>query len=189
MALVLTLIIFIFGARLVSADDWDINRLMRSLAQNQGSRATFAEKKFLAVLDAPVESSGELLYRAPGYFEKITLRPKPESLILDRNVLTIVRGSRANILPLQNYPEIGAVVGSIIGTLTGDRALLEQTYRLNLEGDEARWILTLVPSEHEFVAVVQKIRMYGAGGVVKIVEMLQADGDRSVMSIEIVKTP
>jgi len=178
-----------FYVRPATADNWDINQLMHGLSQNQGGRATFVEKKFLAVLDAPVESSGDLLYRAPDHLEKITRRPKLESLILDRDVLTIVRGSRTHTLSLRNYPEIDAVVGSIRGTLAGDRALLEQTYRLSLEGDETRWILTLTPVEREVVAVVQKIRMYGAGGAVKSIEMLQADGDRSVMSIEIVKTP
>jgi outer membrane lipoprotein-sorting protein len=189
MAWVLMSLLTIFGAHPALADAWGINQLMRSLAQNKGSGATFVEKKFIAVLDAPVESSGDLIYRAPDHLEKITRRPKFETLILDREVLTIVRGAKTHTLPLQNYPEISAVVGSIRGTLAGDRALLEQTYHLTLEGDEARWILTLDPAAGEFVAIVRKIRIFGVAGVVNSIEMLQADGDRSVMSIESVKTP
>lgn len=188
MGWVLMSIILVSGARLALADDWDINHLMRSLALNKGGNATFIEKKFIAVLDAPVESSGELFYLAPDRLEKITVRPKAESLILDREVLIITRGAKTHTFRLQNYPEIGAVVGSIRGTLAGDRIMLEQSYHLSLEGDEARWVLTLDPAARELVAIVRKIRIFGVGGVVHSIEMLQADGDRSVMSIEPVKT-
>ena len=49
---------------------WDIDQLMQSLALVRSSQATFSEKKFIAILDKPVESSGELFYNAPDRLEK-----------------------------------------------------------------------------------------------------------------------
>ena len=40
---------------------WDVQQLMDLLAQNQSGRTTFIEKKYIAILDKPVESSGELV--------------------------------------------------------------------------------------------------------------------------------
>ena len=58
----------------------DLDKLMGLLAQRQHGHVTFVEEHFLAVLDRPVESSGELLYDAPDHLEKRTLKlrsPRP----------------------------------------------------------------------------------------------------------------
>ena len=57
-----------------------------------------------------MESSGELSYVAPDRLEKRTLKPKPESMVLDGGTLTLERGGRKRSLPLADYPEVGAFV-------------------------------------------------------------------------------
>src|ERR1017187_1812784 len=68
------------------AAEWDIDQLMRGLAQIHSDHSSFVEKKSIAMLDKPVESSGELFYTAPDHLEKRTTKPKPESMILDGTV-------------------------------------------------------------------------------------------------------
>jgi len=169
--------------------DWDIDRLMRGLAQTRSDRATFVEKKFIAILDRPVESSGELVYIAPGHLVKRTLKPKPESMTVDADVLTIERGRQKHRLQLQEYPELAAFIDSIRGTLAGDRKALERNYRLSLDGTLERWTLELVPANEKMLAVIKNIRIAGARDVVRSVEIFQADGDRSLMLIEKAPAP
>ena len=163
---------------------FDLGQLMQTLAQNRGDRALFVEKKYLAVLDKPVESSGELLYVAPDRLEKRTFKPRPESLVLEGGLLTIERGKQKHQLALQDYPEVAAFVESIRGTLAGDRKALERVYGLRLEGTPERWTLYLLPSDPKMAALVSRISIAGVRGDVRSIEILQADGDRSVMSIE-----
>ena len=73
---------------------WDVTQLMQGLAKNKSGRASFVEKKYIALLEAPVESSGELLYTAPDRLEKRTLKPRPESLLIEGGSLTVERGKR-----------------------------------------------------------------------------------------------
>jgi outer membrane lipoprotein-sorting protein len=82
----------------------DVAQLMQGLAQARSGHAVFTEKKFIAMLDKPVESSGELFYRAPDRLEKRTLKPKPESMILDGDTIVIERGRQKHTLQLQDYP-------------------------------------------------------------------------------------
>ena len=56
---------------------WDVAQLMTELARNRGGQALFTEKKYIALLDKPVISSGEMRYTAPDYLEKRTLLPRP----------------------------------------------------------------------------------------------------------------
>ncbi|MBU4096958.1 MAG: outer membrane lipoprotein carrier protein LolA, partial [Gammaproteobacteria bacterium] len=74
------------------AADWDIDQLMRDLAQTRSGHARFVERKSIAMLDKPVESSGELLYTAPDHLEKRTFKPKAESMTVDAGTLIIERG-------------------------------------------------------------------------------------------------
>jgi hypothetical protein len=166
------------------AADWDIDQLMRGLAQNRSGRASFVEKKSIAMLDKPVESSGELVYTAPGHLEKRTLKPKPESMTVDAGTLIIERGRQKHHLQLQDYPELGAFIDSIRGTLAGDRKALERNYRLSLDGTAEHWTLQLLPVDEKMQAVVKRIRIAGVRDAVRSIEITHADGDSSLMLIE-----
>ena len=168
---------------------WDVQQLMDSLAQNKSGRATFVEKKYIAVLDKPVESSGELIYTAPDGLEKRTLKPRPESMTVKGGELFVERGRQKHNLQLQAYPELAAFIDSIRGTLAGDRKALERNYRLSVEGTAERWTLQLQPLDEKMQAVVQRIGISGVRQQVRSIEIIQADGDRSVMAIENLATP
>ncbi len=171
------------------AAEWDIDQLMRGLAQIRSGHARFVEKKSIAILDKPVESSGELFYTAPDYLEKRTIKPKPESMILDRGTLSIERGRQKHALQLQDYPELAAFIDSIRGTLAGDRKALERNYRLSLDGTAEQWTLQLLPVDERMQAVVKRIRVAGVRDAVRSIEITQADGDSSLMLIERVAAP
>ena len=166
------------------AAELDIDQLMQGLAKTRTGHAAFTEKKYIALLDRPVESSGELFYSAPDRLEKRTLKPKPETMILDSGTLVIARGRQKHSLQLQDYPELAAVIDSIRGTLAGDRKALERSYRLSLEGSVERWTLQLLPADEKMQAVIKHIRITGAGYAVGSIEINRADGDRSLMLIE-----
>ena len=171
------------------AAEWDLDQLMRGLAQIRSGHASFVEKKSIAMLDKPVESSGELFYSAPDHLEKRTLKPKAEFMTVDGGTLVIERGRQKYRLQLQDYPEIGVFIDSIRGTLAGDRKALERNYRLSLDGIAENWTLQLLPIDEKMQAVVRRIRITGARDAVRSIEITQADGDSSLMFIEKLVTP
>jgi hypothetical protein len=171
------------------AADWDIDRLMQGMAQIRSDHSRFVEKKFIAMLDKPVESTGELFYTAPDHLEKRTIKPKPESMTLDQGTLVIERGRKLHRLQSQDYPELAAFIESIRGTLAGERKALERNYHLSLDGTAERWTLQLLPLEEKMQAVVKRIRITGTRAALRSIEITQADGDSSLMLIEKLATP
>ena len=85
---------------------------------------------------------------------------------------------------LANRPEAQAFVESIRSTLAGNRKALEQDYTLALEGESQRWVLTLVPRDETILALLKRITVSGSRNQVRHIEYLQADGDRSEISID-----
>ncbi len=159
--------------------------LMAALAKNGPGTVRFAETKTSAFLKTPIESSGTLTYAAPARLEKHTLAPRDERFVVDGDTVLIENAARKTRLELRlgDYPAIRAFVESIRGTLAGDLASLRRYYRVELEGAWSDWRLHLLPSDQQMAELVQKVVIGGAGGEVRRIEILEASGDRTVMTI------
>ena len=166
------------------AGDWQLADLMQMLAQNRPREATFVEKRYLSVLDKPLESSGELSFVPPNRLEKRTLKPKRESLIVDGDVMIVEQSNRRRVtLSLQERPEVSAFVESVRGTLAGDQSALEKFYSIELSGSAESWRLSLVPRQERMAGIVSRIRIAGSQGDLTTIEFDFADGDRSEMVV------
>jgi hypothetical protein len=167
----------------------DLDAVMGLLAMRQHGRVEFIEQQFLAVLDHPVESSGELRYDAPDHLEKRTLLPRHENLVLAGGVLTVERGGRRHVLDLHRYPQIQPFVESIRATLAGDRSALERVFHVEFAGGVERWSLVLVPVDHQLARSVKQVQIDGSRDQLQRIEIRQADGDRSLMTLRAAAAP
>jgi hypothetical protein len=169
------------AVRAQSSDPLDT--LLAQLALRRHGHVAFNEVQYLAVLDRPLESSGELVYDAPDRLEKRTLTPRPETLVLERGMLSATRGSRTRTLPLAAYPQLAPLIESLRATLAGDRAVLERAFGVRLESASSRWTLHLAPRDAGAARLVTEVRISGEQADLRTVEILQADGDRSLLTI------
>ncbi len=168
-----------------TAAAWGMEQLMQNLAQVKSAKGRFVERKYLAMLNAPLNSSGTLIYTAPGRLEKYTLLPKPETLVLEQDRLAIEYKDRnqRRTLMLQDYPVVWAFVESIRSTMAGDLQTLNRFYRTSLEGSEDQWRLSLRPAEPKMQSMVKEIHIGGSRNRVRSIEITEAEGDRSIMTI------
>jgi hypothetical protein len=131
-----------------------LDALMHALAARQSGHVTFTEVQHLAVLDRPLESSGELLYEAPDRLEKRIVKPRPETLVLAHGILSATRGQHTRTAELAAWPQLAPLLESIRATLAGDRTTLERIFSVELKGDAARWTLELTPRDPEAAQAV-----------------------------------
>jgi hypothetical protein len=165
------------------AAEWGLAELMKSLREVKQVKARFVEKKQLAILDKPLESSGTLEYAAGGRLEKRVLKPRQESLVLENDRLTLERGGQRRTMALRDNAVVGTLVESIRATLAGDQATLQKLFRTTLEGQPSKWRLQLVPIESRMLGFVTEVRIAGRGTWVDTVEFVEPQGDHSVMTI------
>jgi hypothetical protein len=166
-----------------SAADFGLESLFGALSAKKPQRTTFHERKFMALLDRPVESRGELTFTPPDRMEKRTTFPKAERVVVDRERITLERGGRTYGMGLRENPGVAVLVESIRATLAGDLAALTRTYSAALDGTRAKWRLVLRPLDPSVATLVERIEIGGANDDVRTVEIFQADGDRSLMTI------
>jgi len=185
----LLVLLGIAGAAAAEAPAPVLDELLKLLAARQHGHVAFTEVQQLAVLERPLESSGELVYEAPDRLVKRTLKPKAETLTLDHGVLSAQRGHRTYVLELRAYPQVVPFVESIRATLAGDRATLERLFNVGFDGTLAGWTLQLVPRDAALAAAVRDIRISGERAAIHTVEIRQSDGDRSLLTLGPELTP
>ncbi|HEX8756890.1 MAG TPA: LolA-related protein [Steroidobacteraceae bacterium] len=180
-------LIVLAGGRCLGAEQGrgaaTLQQLMGLLAQRKHGEVPYVEEDYLSVLDRPVKSSGVLVYEAPDHLEKRTLKPKEESLVLDGDELTVRRGHRTHRLQLSSYPQVAPLVDAIRDTLAGNEQALERVFKVRFAGSLADWKLELTPLDRDVALQVRRIEIAGARDAIHSVEILQVDGDRSVMTL------
>jgi len=171
------------GPRAARGATGDLDELMGLMAARRHGEVDFIEQHFLAVLKRPVESSGIMIYDAPKRLEKRTQSPRPETLLLDGDELTMERGGRTHVLDLKAYPAILPLVESMRATLAGDSSALERVFTVEYAGSLSHWMLTLAPHDPRVASKISQVRIEGVRDNLIKVEILETDGDRSLMTL------
>ena len=162
---------------------FDLPELMGLLAQRKSGDATFTEQRFVRGLEGPLDASGVLSFTAPDRLLRRTLTPRPETMSVEGNTLTLSRGGRTRTMALDSMPELLGMVEAMRGTLSGNAQSLQRYFRSSLTGSSNDWALDLQPIDERLAAQVRSMRLTGRGGEVLGVEMEFIGGDRSVMNI------
>jgi len=162
---------------------FDLGELMGLLAKQKQGEGTFTEQRFVRGLDGPLYASGTLSFTAPDRMTRRTLSPRPESMVVDGNNLTLTRGGRSRNMTLDSMPELLGMVEAMRGTLSGNGPMLQRYFRSTLTGSKDNWTLDLQPVDERLAAQVTSLRLSGRAGEVLGVEMEFRGGDRSVMTI------
>jgi hypothetical protein len=176
--------------RVASADSpsrlqgWGLPQLMGAMQSVRIATARFVERKFVHLLNQPLQSSGTLTFVAPDRLQKQTLAPAPSRLTVvgDRFEVEQPDGKLRN-LSLSEVPEIGALVASIRATLAGDGVTLSRYYTPTLTGSAADWSLLLEPRDPRLRDLLTMIRIRGEGSMIRGIETMERDGDRTEMTI------
>jgi hypothetical protein len=157
---------------------------MTVMHQVRSSNARFVELRYFHLLNQPQQSSGRLLYVAPNYLQKTTTEPAASRLTISGDRLTIEQqGQPTRGISLRDYSEIGTLVDSIRATLAGDLPALTRSFTTTLAGGPDGWTLTLEPREAKLREMVASIRIQGERNTIHDVVTLQADGDRTDMTV------
>jgi outer membrane lipoprotein-sorting protein len=163
----------------------ELVRVMQLLAQVKSSDARFVEQKNIASLTRPLTLSGRLSYVRGGRVERTVQAPYEERLVVDGDTLVVENISRGEILTvaLRSHPGAWAFVEGLRATLGGDLATLERYYRTSFSGNVDAWTLELVPRDEQMARQVQSMRFRGRRAAITAIQVDEAGGNRSLMTI------
>lgn len=174
----------------MAQEPWTIDSVMGALKGLRYAESTFTETRHSAFLTKPIEMEGTFVFEAPQTFIKETFEPFPETVQIDVNGIKIDQErsshegqSRTQFIAADAHPLVTGLVDSAKATMSGDRALLESRYALEIAGTKEDWQVTLVPKEKILRDKVESIVFVGIDDLIQSVEIKEADGDWSVVKL------
>ncbi|MEO5566196.1 MAG: LolA-related protein [Luteimonas sp.] len=152
---------------------WILARIARPVP----SRTDFVELRESKLLKAPLRIIGEYRHPDVATLVREVRSPYAETTTIRAGEAVVERtGKTPRRVSLARVPELAALQASFGALLTGDRAQLEQHYRLHGEGTRQHWRLSLTPTD---VAVARRIRgivLHGRGAELRCIETQPAQG-------------
>jgi hypothetical protein len=159
--------------------------IMARLAALPDRDAAFTEQKRLASLEAPLQSSGTLVFRHPAHLEKITAVPRPERLVIDQGTLSIISpGAAPQNVALDAHPALQAMTTAIGAALAGDLPALQRVYAVDARGSLADWHMVLRPRSASLARFITTITLDGAGADLHSFALVQGNGDSQTLEIQ-----
>ena len=156
----------------------DAGWILQKLARPAPMRTAFVELRGSPMLKAPLRIEGE--YRRPdnNTLVREVRSPYAEVTTLRNGQATLARAGKApRTFALSRVPELAGLQASFGALLAGDRALLEQRYRLTTQGTRQQWTLVLVPLDAQVKGAVRDITLYGRGAELRCIETRPVKGD------------
>lgn len=163
----------------------DPDALLQRLTRPAPATTTFVEVHFSPLLSRPLIVSGELQYDGPDSLGRTVQKPYSEHTQIHGDEVSITRGSgKPRIFSLQRAPELKTLLTSFTALLGGNRAQLERSFNLNVEGDDAHWSIGLTPRDDRVSQRVTRITVTGQGAHPRCMTTTAPDGSVTIMLME-----
>lgn len=166
------------------APQLQLAELLDRMASSAGVEARFEETKELALLAAPLESSGVVYFAPPGRFARFTLHPGFTALVVDDEVMRMREGRDGEFVDLSGNPIARVFVDNIVVLWSGDREKLERHYTAEFRGTLDAWELVVKPRREPLSRVIDAITLRGDSIALREMQVNEKDGDRSITRFE-----
>ena len=160
-----------------ASPDVDAGWILGKLARPAPTRTQFVELRGSRLLKKPLRIEGEYARPAADTLVREVRLPYAETSTIRAGSVTIKRGTTARTYALDRAPQLAGLQNSFGALLSGDRALIERTFRVESSGSRERWTLHLVPKEASMAAYVRDIALYGRGAELRCIETQPVKGD------------
>jgi hypothetical protein len=179
-------------ARAEAGPQLSFETLLERFARLPGVEANFREEKRLAMLEAPLISTGRVAYCPPGQLLRRIEEPMAATVLVQQGRIQVEQGGRHRTVDLTNQPVMRHFVESFIHLLSGNRRALNELYRpqFALQGDTGseQWELVLTPRRAELRQWLRMVILQGQGVTLSTMRVLEASGDETVTTFTNVNT-
>ena len=165
-----------------------LEQVMHSLAESGSVRATYRERRYVALLEEPIETGGTLFFQPPDRMARRVESPERAWMAI-RDDEVVLRNSRGEQrIDLGRSEVARSLVDGLAVVLRGDVALLTARYDVSFRADESRWQIGLTPRADRSRTVIASLVIDGAGDEIHRIEVREAGGDSTVTEVSGVET-
>jgi len=166
----------------------DLDELLQRMSETRGVHARFREVKEIALLEAPLESEGEIFFVPPRRFARLTTRPAATRFVIDGDALSFQDESGGQDFDLSESAMARTAVEGFLVLWNGDADGLRKRYATEFSADGQRWHLALTPRSSTMAAVLGRLTLEGDGSNLLEMILVESNGDRTVTRFQEVRS-
>jgi outer membrane lipoprotein-sorting protein len=152
---------------------------MAGMAETSGVWARFVEHKEIALLSEPIETRGTLVFVPPDRLRRSTAAPSRSELVIAGDRFAFHDEAGSDAVDLSASPLARQFVDNFIVLFNGDLGDLRERYEPEFTATDAEWSLALRPRQRPLSDLIERITLVGTGPLLRSMEMLEKDGDRT----------
>jgi outer membrane lipoprotein carrier protein LolA len=168
------------------------DELLALLREVPGVSARYREVQYIALLAAPLESSGTMHFAPPTRLAKRQLAPNAAAMVVDGRKLRFADAFGNEAIDLAANPAVALFVDSFVDVLAGDEEALARTWAMGFtagaDGDPRAWALALRPRVAPATKLVERIVLRGRNELVQQIEVDEIGGDRTITKLTEIDT-
>jgi outer membrane lipoprotein-sorting protein len=170
------------------ADEPTLSSVLSGFASVNALSVKFREEKHMALLAVPLVSEGDIYYERPRRLARHTRTPAASSVVLEGQSLSFGDGQHKESMGVDAHPAVRVLVDTFVSVLSGDQTALLKMADVKLEKVGARGFRILVtPKEPNVLKLVRSMAFEGEGSTLTRMELLDANGDRSITTFSNLK--
>jgi len=158
----------------------DLSALLRGMRSAPGVIAQFSETKELALLSAPLESTGTIYFVPPDRLVRVVTTPGRSRLVVDGDKVRFEDDNGRKALDLSSSPMARQLIDSFVVLFNGDEERLKQLYNTEFSANGRAWRLKLVPRSAPLDRMISSFDLSGTAARIDRMEAVEPDGDRTV---------
>lgn len=165
-----------------------LDQLLARFAAVEGMECRFREESRMAIMTTPIVTEGTVHYVRPGRLVRRVTRPTPSVVLIDGRRMQVRDGSRVETTDLAANSVVRTFVDTFSLLFSGQRAALEQVYRITYTPGSSGWSLVLTPRVSPLDQFLREVRFEGDGTTLRTMVMTHVTGDVATTRFEGVDT-
>lgn len=157
-----------------------LRELLTAFGRCPGLEANFTDEKKIALLAAPLTSSGKVYFYPPKSLARVVEKPRRSHLVVLGAKIIVREGSQRREVDFSDKPALRGLIGSLLHILAGNAERIESDYHADFKEDTSGWHLELKPKNTDLRKLLAGLSFSGQDLRLSELRIKEANGDETV---------
>lgn len=158
-----------------------LKQLLDKFKAMSGLSADFKEEKHIALLAAPLYSSGTVYFHPPHSLARIVTQPQASHLVLTGKRIVVKDKDGRHEVDMSDKPALQGLINSLLHVLSGNEESLVSAYKIHfVDAGKGTWSLTLTPKSRSVRGMIKSFTLAGEALKLSELRVKEASGDETI---------
>ena len=166
------------------------SQINAAAAKLRTMQCDFVQTKHMRMLNDKMVSRGRMYYVQPNKLRWEYISPYTYTFVLNNSQVMMSRGKKNQVIDVNQSKVFKEITRIMMNSVVGKCLNYGKDFKTSIAGTSTEWIATLVPLKKNMKQMFQTIKIHfnKQRSMVSVVELLERNGDRTVIELRNVRS-